>query len=55
MTKDEVMALIERKIKNAKIEAKIFSGNDNYYAGIQTGLKQAREIVGMLDKNNKIV
>lgn len=28
MTKDEVMALIERKIKNAKIESKIFVGND---------------------------
>ena len=54
MTKDEVMALIERKIKDAKIEAKIFVGNDSYYAGIQEGLRQAREIVGMLDKNNKI-
>lgn len=54
MTKDEIMVLIERKIKNAKIEAKIFVGNDSYYAGIQEGLRQAREIVGMIDKNNKI-
>ena len=28
MTKDEVMALIEIKINNAKIESKIFVGND---------------------------
>ena len=54
MTKDEIMALINKRIEDAKHEAKIFVGNDSYFAGIQEGLRQAIEIVGMLDKKNKI-
>jgi hypothetical protein len=54
MTKDEIMALINKRIEDAKYEAMIFVGNDSYFAGIQEGLRRAREIVGMLDKNNKL-
>ena len=54
MTKDEIMALINKRIDDAKHEAKLFVGNDSYFSGIQEGLRRAREIVGMLDKNNKI-
>ena len=54
MTKDEIMALINKRIEDAETQSKIFVGNDSYFAGIQEGLRQAREIVGMLDKNNKI-
>jgi hypothetical protein len=54
MTKDEIMVLINKRIEDAKHEAKIFVGNDSYFAGIQEGLRRAREIVGMLDKNNKL-
>jgi hypothetical protein len=54
MTKDEIITLINKRIENAKIEAKLFVGNDSYFAGIQEGLRRAREIVGMLDKNNKL-
>lgn len=54
MTKDEIMALINKRIKDAETQSKIFVGNDSYFAGIQEGLRQAIEIVGMLDKKNKI-
>lgn len=54
MTKDEIMALINKRIDDAETQSKIFVGNDSYFAGIQEGLRQAREIVGMLDKKNKI-
>lgn len=54
MTKDEIIVLINRKIKDAKHQEKLFVGNDSYFAGIQEGLRRARQIVGMLDKNNKI-
>lgn len=54
MTKDEIIVLINKKIKDARHEAKLFVGNDSYFAGIQEGLRRAKEIVGMLDKNNKI-
>lgn len=54
MTKDEIMALINKRIDDTKHEAKLFVGNDRYFSGIQDGLRRAREIVGILDKNNKI-
>lgn len=54
MTKDEIIAFINKRIKDAEIQSKIFVGNDSYFAGIQEGLRQARELIGMLDKNNKI-
>ena len=41
MTKDEIMALINKRIEDAEHEAKIFVGNDSYFAGIQEGLRRA--------------
>ena len=59
MTKDEIMILLDRKTKNAIVTAEldICKHNDawtHYYYGVVEGLRQAREIVGMLDKGNKI-
>lgn len=54
MTKYEIITLINKRINNTETQSKIFVGNDSYFAGIQEGLRQAREIIGMLDKNNKI-
>ena len=54
MTKDDIIVLINKRIDDAETQSKIFVGNDSYFAGIQEGLRQAREIVGMIDKNNKI-
>ena len=54
MTKDEIIALINKRIDDAETQSKIFVGNDSYFSGIQEGLRQAREIVVMLNKKNKI-
>lgn len=59
MTKDEVMILLGRKTKDAIVTAELDSCKNNdawshYYYGVAEGLRQAREIVGMLDKKNKI-
>lgn len=51
MTKEEVMALINKSIEEAKHEAKV---SDSYFSGVQEGLKQAREIVEKLDKVKKV-
>lgn len=53
MTKDEIMTLLDKRIMDADEHVKIFTGNDSYFAGIQEGLRQAKELVGMLDKRNK--
>lgn len=59
MTKNEIMTLLDRKIKDAIETAEIDSckHNDawiNHYYGVAEGLRQAKAIVGMLWKNNKI-
>lgn len=59
MTKNEIMALLDRKIKDAIETAEIDSRKHNdawnhYYYGVAEGFRQAKGIVGMLDKNNKI-
>lgn len=59
MTKAEIMKLLDRKIKDAIKIAEMDSCKHNdawnhYYYGVAEGLRQAKEIVGMLDKNNKI-
>lgn len=59
MTKDEIIILLDRKIKEAIEIAEMDSckHNDawnNYYYGVAEGLRQAKAIVGMLDKSNKI-
>ena len=59
MTKGEIMILLDRKIKDAisTAELDICKHNDawsHYYYGVVEGLRKAKEIVGMLDKKNKI-
>ena len=59
MTREEIMVLLDRKIKGAIETAEIDSCKHNdawnhYYYGVAEGLRQAKSIVGMLDKSNKI-
>lgn len=59
MTRDEIKALLDRKIKDAIETAEIDSCKHNdawnhYYYGVAEGLRKAKSIVGMLDKGNKI-
>ena len=60
MTKEEIMIMLDRKIKDAIETAHQDHGRHNaeswssYYNGVAAGLRQAKEIVGMLNKNNKI-
>lgn len=55
MTKEQVMNLLNKKIENAEENRKRYTNCDEYYYGVIEGLKQAKEIVGMLDnENNRI-
>ena len=59
MMKEDVILLLNRKIKDAIETAELDACKNNdawthYYYGVVEGLRQAREIVGMLDKKNKI-
>ena len=60
MTREEIMVLLDRKIKDAIETAHQDHGRHNteswssYYYGVAEGFRQAKAIVGMLDKNNKI-
>ena len=52
MTKEQVMILLNKKIENAEENRKRYTDYGGYYYGVIEGLKQAKEIVGMLDKEN---
>ena len=59
MTIEEVIILINRKIKEAKEISEQNHGHNteawsSYYSGIARGLEDAKSIIGMLDKSNKI-
>ena len=59
MMKEDVILLLNRKIKDSIETAELDACKNNdawthYYYGVAEGLRQAREIVGMLDKKNKI-
>ena len=59
MMKEDVILLLNRIIKDAIETAELDACKNNdawthYYYGGAEGLRQAKEIVGMLDKNNKI-
>ena len=55
MTKEQVMNLLNKRIENAEENRKRYTNCDEYYYGVIEGLKQAKEIVGMLDnENNRI-
>ena len=46
------MNLLNKRIENAEENRKRYTDYGGYYAGVIEGLKQAKEIVGMLDKEN---
>ena len=59
MTIEEIKSLIKRKQNDAKRESEANHGCNteswsSYYMGIVQGLHIAEEILGMLDKPNKI-
>lgn len=61
MTQKQIMELLNRKIKEAIETSEQDHGAHNneawshYYSGIAQGLKDAKSIIGMLDKqNNKL-
>jgi hypothetical protein len=57
MTKNEIILLLNRKIKEAKETANQNHGHNTdswntYYSGLAQGLEDAKSIFGMLDKPN---
>lgn len=59
MTLEEIKTLLKRKQEDAKRESEVSHGCNteawsNYYSGVAQGLHIAQEIIGMLDKPNKI-
>ena len=59
MTQEEIMIIINRKIKEAEELSNQNHGHNtdtwsSYYSGIARGLEDAKSILGMLDKPNKI-
>ena len=59
MTQEEIMIIINRKIKEAKALSNQNHGHNTdawhtYYSGLAQGLEDAKSIIGMLGKSNKI-
>ena len=59
MTIEEIKSLIKRKQEDAKRQSEVNHGCNtgswsSYYDGIAQGLHIAEEIIGMLDKPNRI-
>ena len=64
MTKEECMTLIRKRISECETDRvkdnertatnKGYVSNDSWYEGIKRGLQDALEIVGMIDKPNKL-
>ena len=57
MTREEIMLIINRKIKEAKEMSKQNHGHNteawsSYYSGVAKGLEDAKSVLGMLDKSN---
>lgn len=61
MTQEQIMELLNRKIKEAIETSEQDHGAHNtetwshYYSGVAQGLKDARSIIGMLNKQNNIL
>lgn len=61
MTQEQIMELLNRKIKEAIETSEQDHGAHNneawshYYSGVAQGLKDAKSIIGMLDKQNNRV
>ena len=63
MTREECMSIIRKRIvkyendrikDNERTNQSGYVSNDSWYEGVKRGLKDALEIVGMIDKPNKI-
>lgn len=59
MTQKEIVKLFNRKIEEAIKTSEGDYGHNteawsSYYSGVAEGFKQAKSIIGMLDKPNKI-
>lgn len=59
MTQKEIIILINRKIKEAKEISNQNHGHNTdswnaYYSGLAQGLEDAKSIIGMFNKSNKI-
>jgi hypothetical protein len=59
MTQKEIILLLNRKIKEAKELSNQNHGHNTdswntYYSGLAQGLEDAKGIIGMLGKSNKI-
>ena len=57
MTKEQIIKLLNRKIKEAIKTSEQYHGYNtvwwcDYYSGVAEGLKEAKSIIGMLDKQN---
>lgn len=57
MTKEQIIELLNRKIKEAIKTSEQDHGHNtvwwcDYYSGVAEGLKEAKSIIGMLDKQN---
>lgn len=57
MTQEEIIKLLNRKIKEAKEISNQNHGHNteawsSYYCGIARGLEDAKSIIGMLNKQN---
>ena len=46
------MVLLNKKIEHAEEDRKRYTICDEYYDGVIEGLRRAKELVGMLDKEN---
>ena len=59
MTKEEIIKLLDRKIKEAEENSEEDHGHNtlafsSHYSGVAEGLRYAKCIIGMLNKRNKI-
>ena len=59
MTQEQIIKLLNRKIKEAIETSEGDYGHNteawsSYYNGVAEGLKEAKSIIGMLNKPNKI-
>lgn len=59
MTKEEIIKLLDRKIKEAEQTSNENHGNNSWafsshYSGVAEGLRYAKGLIGMLNKRNKI-
>ncbi len=59
MTQKEIITLLNRKIKEAKELSNQNHGHNTdswhtYYCGLAQGLKDAKSLIGMLGKQNRI-